>query len=104
MLLIASVLLSFAAAMGAAGLMFRAIGYPNIGYDLPLFAVLFLVALGVAYTIFLMTRAREETWASRLTPACGAYAVAVSLRRPALQVRPGGPGAAECETGSDRRR
>jgi RND superfamily putative drug exporter len=60
-LLVASVLLSFAAAMGAAGLIFQAIGYPNIGYDLPLFGFLFLVALGVDYTIFLMTRAREET-------------------------------------------
>jgi putative drug exporter of the RND superfamily len=60
-LLVASVLLSFAAAMGAAGLIFRAVGYPTIGYDLPLFGFLFLVALGVDYTIFLMTRAREET-------------------------------------------
>lgn len=61
LLLIASVLVSFAAAMGLAGLIFQAIGYPNIGYDLPIFAALFLVALGVDYTIFLMTRAREET-------------------------------------------
>lgn len=60
-LLVASVLLSFAAAMGLAGLIFQAIGYPKIGYDLPLFGFLFLVALGVDYTTFLMTRAREET-------------------------------------------
>ena len=60
LLLVASVLLSFAAALGAAGFIFQAIGYPNLGYDLPLYGFLFLVALGVDYTIFLMTRAREE--------------------------------------------
>jgi putative drug exporter of the RND superfamily len=60
LLLLASVVLSFAAALGAAGLVFEAIGYPRIFYGLPLSAFLFLVALGVDYTIFLMTRAREE--------------------------------------------
>jgi putative drug exporter of the RND superfamily len=59
-LLAASVVLSFAAAMGAAGLIFHAIGYPDINPALPLWAYLFLVTLGVDYTIFLMTRAREE--------------------------------------------
>lgn len=34
---------------------------PALDYTTPLFAVLFLVALGVDYTIFLVTRAREET-------------------------------------------
>jgi len=60
LLLAASVVLSFAAAMGSAGLMFHAIGYPGIAPALPLWAYLFLVTLGVDYTIFLMTRAREE--------------------------------------------
>lgn len=60
LLLMASVALSFAAALGAAGLIFAAIGHPNIDFGLPLLAFLFLVALGVDYTIFLMTRAREE--------------------------------------------
>jgi RND superfamily putative drug exporter len=60
LLLIASVALSFAAALGAANLIFHAAGYPNIDFGLPLLAFLFLVALGVDYTIFLMTRAREE--------------------------------------------
>jgi RND superfamily putative drug exporter len=68
-LLVLSVLVSFAAAVGAAGLILQAIGYPNIGYDLPLFAFLFLVALGVDYTIFLATRAREE--AATLGPVDG---------------------------------
>jgi putative drug exporter of the RND superfamily len=60
LLLAASVVLSFAAAFGAATLIFHAIGYPRIDQGLPLLAYLFLVALGVDYTIFLMTRAREE--------------------------------------------
>jgi RND superfamily putative drug exporter len=58
--LIASVVLSFAAAFGAATMIFRAIGHPHIDPSLPIMAFLFLVALGVDYTIFLMTRAREE--------------------------------------------
>jgi RND superfamily putative drug exporter len=60
LLLAASVVLSYAAAMGLAGLVFRAIGYPDIDPTLPLWGYLFLVTLGVDYTIFLMTRAREE--------------------------------------------
>jgi RND superfamily putative drug exporter len=35
-------------------------GYPELYFGLPLQAFLFLVALGVDYSIFLMTRAREE--------------------------------------------
>lgn len=35
--------------------------FPALDYTTPLFAFLFLVALGVDYTIFLVTRAREET-------------------------------------------
>jgi RND superfamily putative drug exporter len=35
--------------------------FPALDNSTPLFAFLFLVALGVDYTIFLVTRAREET-------------------------------------------
>jgi RND superfamily putative drug exporter len=66
LLLIASVVLSYAATMGLTTLLFNAIGYPVIDNSLPLLAFLFLVALGVDYTIFLMTRAREDA-ASRGT-------------------------------------
>ncbi|MFR9778788.1 MMPL family transporter [Micromonospora sp. MS34] len=59
-LLMASVVLSYAAAMGAAGLLLDALGHPRLFLGVPLQAFLFLVALGVDYTIFLMTRAREE--------------------------------------------
>ena len=69
MLLLASVVLSYAAAMGAAGLILDAIGYPKLFFGLPLQAFLFLVALGVDYTIFLMTRAREEVGVGSATAA-----------------------------------
>lgn len=58
--LLLSVVLSYAAAVGTAGLLFHALGHPRIDPGLPLFGFVFLVALGVDYTIFLMTRAREE--------------------------------------------
>ena len=63
-LLLASVVLSFAAALGASSLIFNAIGHPRVDKSLPLIGFLFLVALGVDYTIFLMTRAREEVAAA----------------------------------------
>jgi RND superfamily putative drug exporter len=60
LVLLVSVVFSYFAAMGTAGLILTAIGYPDLWVALPLQAFLFLVALGVDYTIFLMTRAREE--------------------------------------------
>jgi RND superfamily putative drug exporter len=60
LVLIGSVVLSFAAAMGAAAFVLDAMGYTKLFDGLPLQTFLFLVALGVDYTIFLMTRAREE--------------------------------------------
>jgi putative drug exporter of the RND superfamily len=60
-LLIASVGLSYAATLGVAALVFDA-GFNFAGADpsVPLFGFVFLVALGVDYNIFLMTRVREE--------------------------------------------
>ncbi|MGW9212888.1 MMPL family transporter [Embleya sp. NPDC055664] len=58
--LLLSVVLSFGSAVGAAALLYHALGYPRIDRGLLLFGFLFLVALGVDYTIFLMTRAKEE--------------------------------------------
>ena len=60
LLLLASVVLSYVAAMGAAGLILDAMGYSKLFVGIPLQTFLFLVALGVDYTIFLATRAREE--------------------------------------------
>ena len=59
-LLLVSVVLSYLAALGTAALLFRALGHAHIDKSLLLFGFLFLVALGVDYTIFLMTRVREE--------------------------------------------
>ncbi|MFJ8577219.1 MMPL family transporter [Micromonospora sp. NPDC093277] len=61
LLLLASVVLSYAAALGAAGLILDAMGHAGLWDAIPLQTFLFLVALGVDYTIFLSTRAREET-------------------------------------------
>jgi len=60
LLLIGSVVLSYAAALGVAGFVLHAMGYTKLFAGAPLQTFLFLVALGVDYTIFLMTRAREE--------------------------------------------
>ncbi|MEV6969539.1 MMPL family transporter [Hamadaea sp. NPDC051192] len=61
-LLIATVVLSFGAALGASALVFRHIfGFEGADTSLPLFVFVFLVALGIDYNIFLMTRVREES-------------------------------------------
>jgi putative drug exporter of the RND superfamily len=60
LVLLVSAALSFAGALGLSALLFQVLGYPRIDPSLPLSAFIFLVALGVDYTIFLMSRAREE--------------------------------------------
>lgn len=61
-LLMAANVLSFAAALGVAAIMFNHVfDFPGADPTVPLYAFCFLVALGVDYTIFLMTRVREET-------------------------------------------
>lgn len=62
LLLIGTVVLSFAASLGMASIVFDVVfGFPGSDPSLPLFAFIFLVALGVDYNIFLMARVREET-------------------------------------------
>ncbi len=62
LLLIATVVLSFAAALGVSALVFNGIlGFSGADPVVPLFGFVFLVALGVDYNIFLMTRVREES-------------------------------------------
>jgi len=59
--LIATVLASFAATLGLATFAFIEIfGMDGLAFNLELMSFIFLVALGVDYNIFLMTRAREE--------------------------------------------
>ncbi|WP_394551294.1 MMPL family transporter [Agromyces sp. MMS24-JH15] len=62
LLLIGSVVLSFAAALGVSALVFEhVLHFPGADPSVPLFGFVFLVALGVDYNIFLMTRVREES-------------------------------------------
>ena len=59
--LVATVVLSYAFALGATTLIFtELLGQPDTDPALPTFAFIFLVALGVDYNIFLISRIREE--------------------------------------------
>lgn len=60
-LLLATTVLSFGTALGVSAVIFRLIGQPQSDPSVPLYAFVFLVALGIDYNIFLMTRVREET-------------------------------------------
>ncbi len=61
-LLIATTVLSFLTAMGVSALVFNHIlNFPGADPAVPLYGFVFLVALGIDYNIFLMTRAREES-------------------------------------------
>ncbi|MEU1684771.1 MMPL family transporter [Micromonospora sp. NPDC005707] len=61
-LLIATVVLSFLATLGLCALIFRyVLDFPGVDQSFPLFAFVFLVALGIDYNIFLMSRVREES-------------------------------------------
>ena len=72
-MLIATVVLSFAAALGVSALMFNHVfNFGGADTSFPLFVFVFLVALGIDYNIFLMTRVREE--AGKHGPRHGALA------------------------------
>ncbi len=61
LLLVATVVLSFFATMGVCAFFFNEVfGFPGADSSFPLFAFVFIVALGIDYNIFLMTRVREE--------------------------------------------
>lgn len=61
LLLMLCTVLSFGTALGVAALVFNNLfDFPGADPAVPLFAFIFLVALGIDYSIFLMTRAREE--------------------------------------------
>ena len=60
-LLLVTVVASFFASLGAAWLVFvNLLGFPALDLSVFLYSFLFLVALGVDYNIFLVTRAKEE--------------------------------------------
>jgi putative drug exporter of the RND superfamily len=70
-MLIATVVLSFAATLGVSALFFdHVFNFGGADTSFPLFVFVFLVALGIDYNIFLMTRVREE--AKRHGPRTGA--------------------------------
>lgn len=61
LVLIATVVLSFGAALGLSSLIFEhVLGFAGADTAFPLFVFVFLVALGIDYNIFLMTRVHEE--------------------------------------------
>lgn len=61
-ILMGTVVLSYLATMGVSALVFNEIlGFPGADPAVPLYGFVFLVALGVDYNIFLMTRVREES-------------------------------------------
>ncbi len=62
LVLIGSVAVSYTAAIGISALVFNHLfHFPGADASVPLFGFIFLVALGVDYNIFLMSRVREET-------------------------------------------
>ena len=69
LVLIATVVLSYLATLGVAELVFdHVFGWPPADPSVPLFGFVFLVALGIDYNIFLMTRVREESLTSGTRP------------------------------------
>ena len=63
-LLVLTTVLSFGTAMGVAALVFNHVfDFPGADPAVPLFGFVFLVALGIDYNIFLMSRVREESLA-----------------------------------------
>jgi RND superfamily putative drug exporter len=64
LILIGTVVLSYGAALGLSALIFRhVLGFAGEDTSFPLYVFVFLVALGIDYNIFLMTRVREESLA-----------------------------------------
>ena len=62
LLLMVTTLLSFGTALGVSSLIFNhLLDFPGSDPSVPLFGFVFLVALGIDYNIFLMTRVREES-------------------------------------------
>ena len=73
LIVVVSVVLSYLAAMGVSTLIFQdLLGFPGSDASFPIHAFVFLVALGVDYSIFLMARVREKV--SHLGPRTGLIA------------------------------
>lgn len=62
LVLVATVVGTYLAALGASWILFaEVLGFVRLDTSVPLLTFLFLVALGIDYNIFLVTRAREES-------------------------------------------
>jgi len=62
LILIGTVVVSYGATLGVSALVFNNLfNFPGADASVPLFGFVFLVALGIDYNIFLMTRVREES-------------------------------------------
>ncbi|MGH7218034.1 MAG: MMPL family transporter [Candidatus Microsaccharimonas sp.] len=62
LILLATTMVSFTATLGIAAVVFNgAFGFPGADPSVVLYGFIFLVALGIDYNIFLMTRVREES-------------------------------------------
>jgi len=69
LLVLGANVLSFGATIGASGLVFdHVLGFPGAEPSVPLYGFVFLVALGIDYSIFLMTRVREESFRQGTRP------------------------------------
>ena len=99
LVLIATVVLSFGAALGLSALVFKHLfGFAGADTSVPLFVFVFLVALGIDYNIFLMTRVREESARSgtRRGALTGLAATGGVITRPASFSRARSPCSARC--------
>lgn len=76
LLLMITVLISFAASLGVTAVVFS--GAPGLSPSLPLYAFVFLVALGVDYNIFLAARTREERLSGKSTSQSMLISLAVT--------------------------
>lgn len=93
-LLILTTVLSFGAALGVSAVVFNGIfAFPGADPAVPLFSFVFLVALGIDYNIFLMTRVREESHrhGTREGFCAGLASPVVSSHLPAWCWRPRSP-------------
>ncbi|AZZ38723.1 MMPL family transporter [Acidipropionibacterium jensenii] len=69
LVLLGTTVLSFGATMGVAAMVFNTVlDLPGADPAVPLFGFVFLIALGIDYNIFLMTRVREESGAHGTRP------------------------------------
>jgi RND superfamily putative drug exporter len=76
LLLVATVLLSYAGSLGVSALVFRYLfAFPGFDPTVPILGFVFLVALGVDYNVFLMARVKEEAQAGTATAVSRGLAV-----------------------------